>query len=118
MAGADALLRWAAPVVVLGLALAAVVVVPELLWRRWRYEIGRHEIDIRHGSLAIRRTLVPISRIQHVETRRGPLQRAFDLASVVLHTAAGASEIPQLTRAEAISVRDRVAALTREPDDV
>ena len=118
VAEAGALVTWAALVAALALAVAVVVVVPELLWRRWRYEVGRHEIDIRHGSIAIKRTLVPISRIQHVETRRGPLQRAFDLATVVFHTAAGGSEIPQLTNAEAIAVRDRVAALTRAPDDV
>lgn len=118
MTGAGALVTWTALAVVVALAAAVVVVVPELLWRRWRYEIGAHEIDIRHGSLAIKRTLVPISRIQHVETRRGPLQRAFDLATVIFHTAAGGSEIPQLTNAEAIAVRDRVAALTRTPDDV
>jgi len=115
---AGALVSGAALTGALALAVVAVVVVPELLWRRWRYEIGLNEIDIRHGSLAIKRTLVPISRIQHVETRRGPLQRAFGLATVIFHTAAGGSEIPQLTSAEATAVGDRVAALTRAPDDV
>ena len=115
---AGALVTAAALAAGLAFAAAAVVVLPELLWRRWRYEIDRDEIDIRHGSLAIRRTLVPISRVQHVETRRGPLQRVFGLATVIFHTAAGGSEIPQLETAEAMAVRDRIAALTRAPDDV
>jgi len=97
---------------------AAVAIVPGLRWRRWRYEIREEEIDIRHGALAIRRTLVPISRVQHVETRVGPLQRVFNLSTVVFHTAAGEIAVPQLRDAEARSVRDRVAALTRVPDDV
>lgn len=112
------LLTWAPAVVALALAVVMVAVVPELLWRRWRYEIGRHEIEIRHGSLAIKHTLVPIARVQHVETRSGPLQRAFGLATVVFHTAAGGNEIPQLTNSEATTVSAHVAALTRTPDDV
>ena len=111
-------LSLGAPAAALALVAVVAVAVPELRWRRWRYEVGQHEIDIRHGSLSVRRTLVPLSRVQHVETSRGPLQRMLDLATVVVHTAAGPNEIPQLRDAEARVVRDRVAALTRMPDDV
>lgn len=89
----------------------AALVVPGLRYRRWRYEIRDDEIDIRHGALAIRRTLVPMSRVQHVETRTGPLQSIFGLATVVFHTAAGENPIPQLRRDEADRVRVRIAEL-------
>lgn len=101
---------------VLGAAVAAVVV-PELRYRRWRYEIRADEIDIRHGALAIRRTLVPMSRVQHVETRTGPLQSIFGLATVIFHTAAGENPIPQLREGEADEVRRRIAQLARASTD-
>ena len=92
--------------------------VPELRWRRWRWEVREHEIDLRHGTWEVIRTLVPMARVQHVTTRRDPFQQALDLATVVVHTAAGANEIPALTVAEAARVRDRIAELARTPDEL
>jgi membrane protein YdbS with pleckstrin-like domain len=106
-------LAWA------GIALALVVFVgiaPEVSWRRWRYEIRPLEIDLRRGLVVVRRTLVPIARVQHVDTERGPLQRALGLATVTFHTAAGKNEIPHLAEAEADRVRVLIAELTRQPD--
>ena len=100
-------------------ALAAVVQVgiePELRWRRWRYEIRPEEIDIRRGTWSIKRTLVPMARVQHVDTESGVMQQGFDLATVSFHTAAGEIEIPQLTLADAAAVRDRIAAFARAAD--
>jgi uncharacterized protein len=104
--------------VIVPFAVAAVWLGPEIAWRRWRYEIRDDEIDLKHGLFRIRRTLVPIRRVQHVDTTSGPLQASFDLATVEFHTAAGGVEIPGLLRAEADSVRRRVADLARTRDDV
>jgi len=92
--------------------------VPEQRWRLWRYEIGEAEVDLQHGWLTRTRTLIPMARIQHVDTRRGPLQRRFGLASVVLYTAAGAREIPALADQVADATRDRIAALANVQDDL
>ena len=77
-----------------------VVAVPELRWSRWRYEVRDAEIDLRHGTLRITRTLVPMLRVQHVDTTRGPLEQLLGLATVVAHTAAGTTTIPALETAE------------------
>ena len=113
--GMWALLAWVALAV---FALFAIVLVPEVRWRRWRWEVREHEIDLRHGTWEVIRTLVPMARVQHVTTRRDPFQQALDLATVVVHTAAGANEIPALTVAEAARERDRIAELARTPDEL
>ena len=102
------------------LALSGVVVgvAPGLRWRRWRYEIRPDEVDLQRGILWISRTLVPLDRIQHVDTRQGPLQRRFGLSTVVFHTAAGANQIPELSTPVAAEVRDRIAELTRDQDEL
>ena len=46
------------------------------------------------------------------------LSDLFDLRSVTVHTAAGSHSIPALRRAEAAAIRDRIALLAREPDDL
>ena len=93
-------------------------VMPGLRWRRWRYEIRDEEVDLQRGIVWISRTLVPLARIQHVDTQSGPLQRRFGLATVVFYTAAGANQIPELSAPVAAEVRDRIAELTREQDEL
>src|SRR5215213_7395836 len=112
--GTAARLAWAAAAMA---GLGAVLAVPELRWRRWRWEVREGEIDIRHGTFTVVRTLVPMLRVQHVDTRRGLLEQGLGLATVVFHTAAGANRIPGLTVAEAGTVRDGIAELARQVDD-
>lgn len=106
-----ALAAGAAAIAVLG------GVVPTLRWRRWRYEVREDEIDLLRGAFVVRRTLIPIRRVQHVDTESGPLQDSFGLATVTFHTAAGGVEIPALLKSQADTVRARVAALARTRDD-
>ncbi len=93
-------------------------VIPDLRWRRWRYEIRDEEVDLQRGIFWVSRTLVPLARIQHVDTQSGPLQRRFGLATVVFYTAAGANQIPELSAPVAAEVRDRISELTREQDEL
>jgi len=113
--GPWSLLGWAAAgfaaVVLLGVS-------PELRWRRWRWEVREEEVDLRHGTFAVTRTLVPMLRVQHVDTRRNLIEQGLGLATVVLHTAAGTTAIPGLPVAEAGRVRDRIAELTRTADEL
>lgn len=125
--GSFALMRWAeAPflvgvlpaLVVLALSVLTVLVMPGLRWRRWRYEIRTDEVDLQRGVWWVSRTLVPLARIQHVDTQQGPLQRRYGLSTVVFHTAAGPNRIPELSAPMAADVRDRIADLTREQDEL
>jgi uncharacterized protein len=109
---------WIAIVAALGGGGAAVVIVPSLRHRRWRYAVRESEIDIRHGTFVVRRTVVPIRRVQHVETQSGPVQNMFDLASVSFFTAAGETEIPALGLGQAEVVRAQIARLAGTLDDV
>ena len=99
-------------------AVVAIGLVPELRWARWRYEVRDEEIDLRHGTVRITRTLVPMLRVQHVDTTRGPLDQLLGLATVVVHTAAGRTTIPALDDEYAGRLRDRIAALARTADDL
>jgi membrane protein YdbS with pleckstrin-like domain len=105
-------------VAVMALLVISVGVAPGLRWRRWRYEIREDEVDLQRGIVWISRTLVPLARIQHVDTQSGPLQRRFGLATVVFYTAAGANQIPELSAPVAAEVRDRIAELTKGQDEL
>jgi membrane protein YdbS with pleckstrin-like domain len=88
-----------------------VAVVPELRWRRWRWDVSAEAIDIRHGTFTIRRTLIPMTRVQHVDTTSDVVDQRFGLATVQIHTAAGSHKIPLLSTHDADELRDRIAEL-------
>jgi uncharacterized protein len=101
------------------LAVALVVgtiVVPELRWRRWRWEVREHEIDLQRGIVVVRRTLIPMARVQHVETERGLIGQALGLSTVEIHTAAGSHSIPLLRDFDPGALRARIAELARTDD--
>jgi membrane protein YdbS with pleckstrin-like domain len=102
-----------------GLA-AAVVAVGGLLWliagRRygsWGYAERDDDLLVRRGVMFARLSVVPYGRMQFIDVSAGPLERAFGLATVRLHTAAAATDarIPGLAREEAGRLRDRLAEL-------
>jgi membrane protein YdbS with pleckstrin-like domain len=79
----------------------------------WGYAERERDLLVRHGLLVRRLSIVPYARMQFVDVTAGPLERAFRLATVVLHTAAAASDarVPGLPPQEASRLRDRLAAL-------
>ena len=109
--------RGIALVAALVALVAGTAVVPELRWRRWRWEVREHEIDLQRGILVVRRTLIPMARVQHVETERGLIGQALGLATVEIHTAAGSHEIPLLRDGDAGAIRSRIAELARTDAD-
>jgi uncharacterized protein len=85
-----------------------VVVAPLWRYRVHRWEIGSQAVYTRSGWLVQERRIAPISRVQTVDTHRGPIDRLFGLADVTVTTAssAGAVRIVALDS----DVADRIAA--------
>ncbi len=81
--------------------------------RAYGYAERERDLLVRHGRMIRRLSIVPYARMQFVDVTAGPLERAFGIATVRLHTAAAASDatIPGLEPAEATRLRDRLAAL-------
>jgi len=85
-----------------------------LRWKHWRYRISEQEIDMMRGIIVIKRTLVPINRVQHVDTRQGPIYKLFGLSSVTISTAATTHEIPALNDEIADDLRNQISTLVRK----
>ena len=84
-------------------AAAHLIVMP-----RWRYRVHRWEVTAtavytQSGWISQERRIAPISRVQTVDTERGPLEQLFRLANVTVTTAsaAGPLRIHGLDRATA-----------------
>lgn len=94
-----------------------IFLIPALRWKRWRYEVRENEIELQYGVFIIKRTLVPMIRVQHVDTRQGPILRKYRLATVTISTAATVHEIPALDMDEAEELRYFISKLVRVADD-
>ena len=69
-------------------------VVPVWRYRVHRWEISPQAVFTRTGWLVQQRRIAPISRVQTVDTYRGPLDRLFGLANVTVTTASSAGAVP------------------------
>ena len=90
---------------------------PKVRWSRWRYEVRDQEIELQHGLFVVKRTLVPMVRVQHVDTEQGPILRKYDLASITISTAATSHTIPALITEEADELRGRISVLARVAEE-
>ncbi len=98
-------------------SILSIFIIPKLRHRVWRYEVHEHEIDLQYGFFVVKRVLIPMVRVQHVDTHQGPLLRKYRLASIEISTAATTHEIPALDIKEAEVLRDRISKLARVTDD-
>ncbi|HUM86755.1 MAG TPA: PH domain-containing protein [Actinomycetota bacterium] len=80
--------------------------------RSWGYSERDDDLVVGSGIWFRRLVVVPYGRLQLVDVKAGPIDRAFGLTSVQLHTAAATSDaaIPGLEPQVAADLRDRLAA--------
>jgi membrane protein YdbS with pleckstrin-like domain len=87
-------------------------------WRHFRYGVREDDLLVESGVLFRHAVSIPLDRIQHVDTRQGPIERLFGLSRLVVYTAAGMSadgSIPGLEEEQADALRD--ALVRRRGDD-
>ena len=96
--------------------MVSVVFVVPRRWRRWGYAFTERELHIAHGWLVQVHTVVPVSRVQHIDVSQGPLERGAGVATLSLHTAGTDNSLVALSgirrqRAEEIrdAIRDRIS---------
>ena len=81
--------------------------------RAWAYCERQDDLLVRRGVMISRLSVIPYGRMQFIDVIAGPIERAFGLATVRMHTAAASSDarIPGLPQEEAARLRDHLARL-------
>lgn len=80
-----------------------------LRWKQTRWKLDAIGLHVRRGLLWHAEVLVPRSRVQHLDIERGPLERQFTLATLIVHTAGTdthALRLSGLDDADAVALRD------------
>jgi membrane protein YdbS with pleckstrin-like domain len=89
--------------------LLSVATVPQRIYRRLRYGLTERLLQVVRGWLFHVDTIVPLVRVQHIDVTRGPLDKMFGTAQLVVHTAGTHNSIvtvPGLEPDQAIHIRD------------
>ncbi len=89
-------------------------------WLRTRWRLDDDGFGVRRGHLWRRDTRVPGSRVQHIDIQRGPLERAFGLSTLIVHTAGtqnSSVSLAGLDQAEAERLRDALASRAARDGD-
>ena len=93
-------------------AIAYVVAMPRWRYRVHRWEATPHAIYTQTGWFNQERRIAPLSRVQTVDLKRGPIAQLFRLASVTVTTASAAGPL-EIVGLDLDVARDLVDALTR-----
>jgi membrane protein YdbS with pleckstrin-like domain len=91
------------------IAAAGVLTAPQRIYSRLHYRLTEKLLQVVRGWLFHVDTVVPLVRVQHIDVTRGPLEKMFGVATLVVHTAGTHNSIvtlPGLAPERAAQIRD------------
>jgi uncharacterized protein len=92
---------------------------PFIKYKSWRYDVDEEYVQIKSGVWQEKHLLIPMTKVQSVETVQGPIMRRYGLYSVTMGTMGSSHTIPALPEGEAVSLRNQIAkyAKIKEEDE-
>ncbi|GAA2560404.1 hypothetical protein HD598_001395 [Neomicrococcus aestuarii] len=105
-------LVWALPAAGLIYALVDILFIMPRQVRAIGYAEREDDLLIRGGVMFRKLMVVPYGRMQYVDVEAGPIDRAFGLCKVKMHTASPSAnpEIPGIPEAEGARLREQLSA--------
>jgi membrane protein YdbS with pleckstrin-like domain len=110
--------RWGIFGVVVAVVAACLIILPPIRYRVFWYAISSTEIDVQNGIIFIKRSVVPMRRVQTLLSERGPIADHYRLTNLKIRTAAGSVRLSGLDRDEGDELTERISRLTDLADDV
>ena len=105
---------------ILILAIVGLVVTPLRIYDRLRYRLTDRLLQVVRGWLFHVDTIVPLVRVQHIDVTRGPAEKLFGVATLVVHTAGTHNSVvtlPGLSPERAAQIRDTIREHVRTDFD-
>lgn len=83
-------------VTIIVLNFISALIFPKIEYKNWSYYMEKDKVILRYGVFVVKTIVIPIKRIQYVDTSTGPILSHFELTSLAIYTAGGRYEIPAL----------------------
>lgn len=90
------------------LCLYTIALHPYLEYKQWSYKITDTSICYNHGIYVKKFTAIPISRIQHLEIKQGPVLKHYNLSNIQIYTAGQSHDIVALLTSEAEGIVESI----------
>ena len=84
-----------------------------LYYKNFRYAINDEFIYIKTGIWFKKEFMIPMTKIQSIETSQGPLMKKYRVRSVEVKTINGQHVIPHLEEDVALNVREQISKLAQ-----
>lgn len=104
------------PAVIALIGLSGITVAPDRVYRRLGYALDERLLRTVRGWLFHTDTVVPFVRVQHIDVTRGPFDKMFGTATLVVHTAGTHNSIvtlPGLSPERAAEIREAIRSEIR-----
>ena len=102
------------------IALSGIIIAPDRVYRRLGYAIDTRLLRTVRGWLFHTDTIVPFVRVQHIDVMRGPFDKLFGTATLVVHTAGTHNSVvtlPGLSPDRAAEIREAIRHEIRADTD-
>ena len=112
----DTRFSGALPAIIGLIGLSGIIVAPDRIYRRLGYAIDGRLLRTVRGWLFHIDTVVPFVRVQHIDVTRGPFDKMFGTATLVVHTAGTHNSIvtlPGLAPERAAQIREAIRSEIR-----
>lgn len=104
------------PALLFLVAFSSAIYAPGRIYQRLGYAIDGRLLRVVRGWMFHTDTVVPFVRVQHIDVARGPIDKMFGLAQLVVHTAGTHNSVvtlPGLSPETAAAIRDAIRAEIR-----
>lgn len=108
------------PTLIGAIGLSGIIIAPNRIYRRLGYAIDGRLLRTVRGWLFHTDTIVPFVRVQHIDVMRGPFDKLFGTATLVVHTAGTHNSVvtlPGLSPERAAEIRDAIRSEIRADVD-
>ncbi|ATA58757.1 hypothetical protein GS458_0294 [Geobacillus stearothermophilus] len=93
-------------------SIVEIIFVPIYRQKTWRYDVDEKYIQLKYGGVFMKTHLIiPMTKVQYVNTIQGPLLRKFGLSTIKIGTMASVHEIPAIPEKKATELREKIAYL-------
>lgn len=89
---------------------------PKRRYQSWSYRLTDTILEFRSGIIINKSVMIPLSRLQHADLIRGPIEQRLGLSSIIVHTAgthAASHTIAGLEAETAGKLRDDLIAAAK-----
>lgn len=113
----NALWKYILVISIYGLAVIRLVsslVMSKYKYKKFWYEIDEEKIILKFGVITENTVVIPMNRVQYVDTEQGVILRKYNLINLRVYTAGGNYEIPYLEREVGNDVQLSITKVVQE----